>query len=159
MFTQRTQVKVSERPLRVGDDARGRCQIHLRDARGLVPIVVGDGHERQALRPTIDAGCDRDHERGLVWPSGTAFSTLGLTLLPAQDRVVHLDAAVELAALFIGLRGCVELLAREPSAIVLDPSCRDSSGLEIEFFYCVMETSLATTSLTAAGSSRESCRP
>ena len=84
----------------VGDHAR--CRRQMRSCHGLDVVAVVGLHDvqQQAQRVAVIAGCDGHDERGLVGPAPALFSAVQKAFFAAQHRVVHLDAAIELARSF-----------------------------------------------------------
>ena len=58
-------------------------------------IVSFDEIDQDAARSAFGRGLHRDHESDLVGASSPAFAAVDLTLLAADNRVVHLDTALE----------------------------------------------------------------
>jgi hypothetical protein len=79
-----------------------------------------DEMDEDAASSALGGGLHRDDERDLVCASTPTFATVCLALLAAQNRIVHLDAALERTLSFDFADHRTKLLAQPPGRVPLD---------------------------------------
>jgi len=90
--TARDGTKAAQ-PIR--DDMRSSDEVIACHGLDRGAIMSFDEMDQNTARSTFGRGLHRDHERDLVGASPATFAAVGLTLLAAENGIIHLDAAPE----------------------------------------------------------------